>query len=63
MNDLVLTGTFQGQILALDRATGRTAWTWEAPGGINGWPAVARDTLLWPIGLSSPAQLVALRLP
>ena len=62
VNDLVLTGTFQGEILALDRRTGATAWKWTAPGGINGWPAVAGDTLVGPIGLSNPAQLLALRL-
>ena len=50
-------------IAALDRASGATVWTWDAPGGINGWPAVADDLLLWPIGASNPSVLVALRLP
>jgi glucose dehydrogenase len=61
VNDLVLTATLQGTILALDRATGAEVWRHAAPGGINGWPAVAGDTIVWPIGLSSPAELLALR--
>jgi hypothetical protein len=32
----------------------------EAPGGINGWPAVSGDLLIWPVGLSDPAMLLAL---
>ena len=44
-------------------ATGEIVWTWKAPGGINGWPAVADDLMLWPIGASNPSTLVALRLP
>jgi alcohol dehydrogenase (cytochrome c) len=63
VNDLVLTGTYQGQVIAFDRASGAQVWTWAAPGGINGWPAVADDLLVWPIGIASPARLVALRLP
>jgi glucose dehydrogenase len=63
VNDLVLTATFQGSIIALDRATGAEVWRYAAPGGINGWPAVAGDTVFWPIGLAEPARLLALRLP
>lgn len=63
VNDLVLTATFQGRILALDRATGRAVWQYESGGGINGWPAVADDLIVWPIGLGTPARLLALRLP
>ena len=63
VNDLVLTATFQGAILALDRATGREVWRYAAPGGVNGWPAVAGDTIFWPIGLAQPPRLLALRLP
>ncbi|MBM4269133.1 MAG: hypothetical protein FJ144_21420 [Deltaproteobacteria bacterium] len=63
VNDLVFTANFVGRIFALDRATGATAWTWDAPGGIHAWPAVAGDTIVWPIGLAEPPRLVALRLP
>lgn len=33
------------------------------PGGINGWPAVADDLIVWPVGLSQPPVLLALALP
>ncbi|HEY8514737.1 MAG TPA: PQQ-binding-like beta-propeller repeat protein [Candidatus Binatia bacterium] len=63
VNDLVWTATLQGQIIALDRATGATVWIYDAPGGINSSPAVADDVIVWPVGLSNPAVLLALRLP
>ena len=63
VNDLVFTANFAGRIFALDRATGATVWTWDAPGGINGWPAVADDLIAWPVGLPNPSLLVGLRLP
>lgn len=44
-------------MIALDRATGETVWTWQAPGGINGWPAVADDLMLWPVGAPNPSVL------
>ena len=62
VNDLVFTATFQGRIYALDRATGDVVHTIEAPGGINGWPAVVGDDLLWPVGLANPPRLVAYRI-
>ena len=61
VNDLVLTATLQGKVLALDRATGATVWTWDAPGGINGWPAVAGDLMLVPVGMADTPRLLALR--
>lgn len=61
VNDLVLTATFQGTVYALDRATGDVVHTIAAPGGINGWPAVVGDDLLWPVGLANPPRLVAYR--
>ena len=62
LGDLVLTGTFQGQIVALNRTTGAIVRTFAAPGGINGWPAATRDTIVWPIGMATPPALVAFRL-
>ncbi len=61
MGDLVLTGTFQGNIVVLDRTTGRIVRTFAAPGGINGWPAATRDTIVWPIGNGKNPSLVAYR--
>ena len=63
VNDLVFTSVISGTILALDRATGETVWRYRAEGGINGWPAVAGDTLLVPVGFGDPGFLLALRLP
>ena len=63
LGDLVVTGTFQGKIVVVDRATGDIVRTFDAPGGINGWPAATKDTIVWPIGLSTPASLVAYRVP
>lgn len=60
--DLVFTGTQTGLLLAFDRATGEEVWRKQAPGGLNGWPAVVGDTLLWPVGSAKPPQLVAYRL-
>ncbi|HZR81125.1 MAG TPA: PQQ-binding-like beta-propeller repeat protein [Candidatus Binatia bacterium] len=62
VNDLVLTATFQGSITALDRATGREVGRIAAAGGMNGWPAIAGDTIFWPVGLADPPRLVAYRL-
>jgi outer membrane protein assembly factor BamB len=63
VGDLVFTATFQERIYALSRATGEIVWDFEAPGGINGWPAVADDLIVWPVGLSDPPALLALALP
>jgi hypothetical protein len=54
--------TFEGELLGLDRDTGAIVWRYQAPGGINGWPAVAGDLLVVPVGLAQPPRLLALRL-
>lgn len=61
VNDLVFAATFQGRIYALHRDTGEIVHTIDAPGGINGWPAVVGDDLLWPVGMANPPRLVAYR--
>ena len=63
INDLVFTATFNGMIYALQRDTGRVAWQFEAPAGVNAWPAVAGDTIVWPCGTGSKPSLIALRHP
>src|SRR5438132_5100426 len=60
--DLVFTSTFKGKVLAFDRTSGKQVWMWQAPGGIDGFLSVAGDTLLVPVGLASPPQLVALKI-
>jgi hypothetical protein len=62
VNDLVITATFQGDVTAYQRETGKEVWRWKAPGGINAWMSVAGDTLVIPVGAANPATVVALRL-
>jgi outer membrane protein assembly factor BamB len=62
VNDLLFMATFDGDIRALSRTDGRTLWEYQAPGGINAWPAVAGDTIVWPIGIGDGPVLLALRL-
>ena len=63
VNDLVLTVLLDGTILALDRADGGVVATFDAGGGVNGWPSVAGDVLFVPIGNTAPPQVLALGLP
>lgn len=60
VNDLLFTSTFDGMIYALDRATGAIVWTDRPGAGINGWPAVAGDTILFPVGVGS-TEVIAYR--
>ncbi len=61
VNDLVFTSTFNGKIYAFNKKTGQQVWTYQAPGGINGWPAVAGDTILFPVGLGKNPVLLAFK--
>lgn len=61
VNDLVFTGTFDGTILAFNRTTGEPAWSYKAPAGINSWPAVTGDTIVWPCGVGVNSSVIALR--
>lgn len=61
VGDLVFSATYQGDIVAVKRDTGAIVRTFPAPGGVNGWPAVTEDTILWPIGISETPRLVAYR--
>ena len=63
VNDLVFTGTFDGMLYAFKRDTGQKVWSYQAPAGVNAWPAVAGDTLVWPIaGPGGPASIIGFRL-
>lgn len=62
INDLVVTATYQGDVIAFERAGGKEVWRWRAPGGINSWLSVSGDTLIVPVGMSNPAAIVALKL-
>ncbi|MBX3314540.1 MAG: PQQ-binding-like beta-propeller repeat protein [Actinobacteria bacterium] len=62
VNDLLLTSTFGGLLLAYDRTTGAEVWRHQAGGVVNGSPAVVGNTIVWPVSGTSPSQLVAFRL-
>jgi outer membrane protein assembly factor BamB len=61
VNDLVFTATFDGKIYAFNRRTGDEKWSYQASGGINAWPAVAGNTIIFPVGQGNPPQLIAFR--
>src|ERR1700730_2009954 len=60
--DLVFTSTFDGKVLAFNRASGKQVWSYQAPGGTNGFITAAGDRLLVPVGLGATPMLVALKL-
>lgn len=65
VNDLVFGSTLTGELFALDRATGAVRWSEQLDTGINGWPAVAGDTIVVPSGVTTgeaPPKIVAYRL-
>jgi outer membrane protein assembly factor BamB len=62
VNDLVFTSVLTGTIFAFNRITGEQVWSYQAPGGINGWPAFVDDRLVIPVGFGSPPVLLALAL-
>jgi outer membrane protein assembly factor BamB len=62
VNDLLLTSTFDGTLLAYDRATGAEVWRRATGRMVNGSPAVVGDTIVWPLSGGSPSSLLALRL-
>jgi len=61
VNNLVLTATFDGTIYAFLVDTGDQVWKFKAPAGINAWPAVAGNTIVWPCGSGGTPSLIALR--
>lgn len=62
VNDLVFTATYDGHIYAFNAKTGAQLWAYQAPGGINGWPAVKGDTIIFPIGLGNNPQLLSFKI-
>ncbi len=61
VNDLVFTSTYNGKIYAFNKKTGAGVWEYQAPGGINAWPAVSGDTIIFPVGLGKTPMLVAFK--
>ena len=62
VNDLVFTSTFNGKIYAFNKKTGEEVWTYQAPAGINGWPAVSGDMILFPVGQGKNPVLLAFKI-
>ncbi len=62
VNDVVFTADAGGNITAYNTTTGKLLFNYTAPAGINGWPAVSNDTIVWPAGVGSNPQVIALRL-
>ncbi len=61
VNDVVFTETFNGVIYAFNKMTGAKLFEYQAPGGINHPPAVAGNTIIFPISLGPHPGLLALR--
>jgi len=61
VNDVVFTETFNGVIYAFNKRTGEKLFEYQAPGGINSPPAVAGNTIVFPISLGAHPGLLALR--
>ncbi len=62
INDLVFTAEYDGTIHAFNASSGDESFVYKAPAGINGWPAVADDAIVWPAGSGDEPSLIALRL-
>jgi outer membrane protein assembly factor BamB len=60
--DLVFTSIYTGKIFAYNRKTGEQVWEYDTPGGINGWPSVSGDTIIFPVGLGSTTMLLAFKI-
>lgn len=63
VNDLVITSTIGGIILAFNRETGAEVWRTQGPNGINGPITASGDELIIPFGLGPNPLLLAYKLP
>ncbi len=63
VNDLAFTATASGMIYAFNRSTGEEVWTYSAPPGVNGWPAVSGNTIVFLSGKDGSPVLMAFKLP
>lgn len=61
INDLVFTAEYDGTIHGFKAGSGEEVFEYRAPAGINGWPAVAEETIVWPAGVGADPSLFALR--
>ncbi|MBI2854785.1 MAG: PQQ-binding-like beta-propeller repeat protein [Chloroflexi bacterium] len=63
VNDLVFTADLKGNIYALKRDTGEIVWRYRAPAGINAFPAVSGDMIIWPAGAAGATGTPAVGTP
>jgi len=63
VNDVVFTATFDGKIYGFRTTTGEQLFNYSAPAGINGWPAVAGNMIVWPAGAGADPSVIALSTP
>jgi glucose dehydrogenase len=61
VNDLVFTATYDGMIYAYKAKTGEQLFSYQGPAGINAWPAVAGNTIIWPVAVGGTPSVIALR--
>ena len=63
VNDLVFTATYDGKIYAFKRDTGAQVWSYQAPSGVNSFPAFAGDMMVLPdAGPGGPASVLGFKL-
>jgi outer membrane protein assembly factor BamB len=66
VNDLVFVPTFEGNLYALEAATGNEVWVEALPAGINTSVSISGDTVIAPAGIASAEgqtpEIVAFRL-
>jgi alcohol dehydrogenase (cytochrome c) len=61
-SDIVFTATNDGTIYAYLIQTGEEVYRFTAPSGINGWPAIGKDMIIWPAGATGKPVLLSLHL-
>ena len=61
VNDVVFTGTYNGWIYGFQTRTGDLVYKFKAPAGINAWPSIVDDTIIWPCGVGGIPSVIALR--
>jgi outer membrane protein assembly factor BamB len=64
VNDLVLTSTVSGLVLAFERRTGNEVWRFQGPNGVNATITVSGDLVIVPFGIGpGVAQIIAFKVP
>jgi len=61
VNDIVFTATYDGTIYGFKTTTGDQLFKYTASAGINGWPAVAGNMIVWPLGTGANPLVIALQ--